>query len=104
MSQHWDYLTAKDNQRQVIVWTVAAVTLPAAGAFLWWLSEKGYNNLAPYRVSLAHQPTPTKQFTPLVAKCELPVASGQQHMVCSSVSIQTRIHFGLHCTGIGRTC
>jgi len=54
MSQHWDYLTAKDNQRQVIVWTVAAVTLPAAGAFLWWLSEKGYNNLAPYRVSLAH--------------------------------------------------
>ncbi|DBA69309.1 TPA: hypothetical protein ACH3X2_012888 [Trebouxia sp. C0005] len=49
MSQHWDYLTAKDNQRQLIVWTVAAVTLPAAGAFLWWLSEKGYNNLAPYR-------------------------------------------------------
>ncbi|KAL0048723.1 hypothetical protein WJX82_009569 [Trebouxia sp. C0006] len=49
MSQHWDYLIAKDNQRQVIVWTVAAVTLPAAGAFLWWLSEKGYNNLAPYR-------------------------------------------------------
>ncbi len=67
MSQHWDYLTAKDNQRQVIVWTVAAVTLPAAGAFLWWLSEKGYNNLAPYRVSQAHKPTPMKQATPLVA-------------------------------------
>ena len=68
MSQHWDYLTAKDNQRQVIVWTVAVVTLPAAGAFLWWLSEKGYNNLAPYRVSLAHKPTPMKQSLPLVAK------------------------------------
>ncbi len=104
MSQHWDYLTAKDNQRQVIVWTVAAVTLPAAGAFLWWLSEKGYNNLAPYRVSLAHKPTPMKQLTPLVAKNELPAASGQQQALCFTVSIQTRLHFWLHCTGTGRTC
>ena len=51
MSQHWESLTAKENQRQVIIWTVAAVAFPAAGAILWWLSEKGYNNLAPYRVS-----------------------------------------------------
>lgn len=51
MSQsHWDYLTAKENQRQVVFWTMAAVAVPAAGAFLWWLSEKSYNNLAPYRV------------------------------------------------------
>ena len=51
MPEYWDYLTARENQRQVISWTVLAVTLPAAGAFLWWLSEKGYNNVAPYRVS-----------------------------------------------------
>lgn len=32
-----------------MLWTVAAVAVPAAGAFLWWLSEKSYNNLAPYK-------------------------------------------------------
>lgn len=50
MSQHWEYLTARENQRQVVLWTVAAVAVPAAGAVLWWLSEKSYNNLAPYKV------------------------------------------------------
>ncbi|KAL3160740.1 hypothetical protein ABBQ32_010650 [Trebouxia sp. C0010 RCD-2024] len=49
MYQHWEYLTAKENQRQVVFWTVVAAIVPAAGAFLWWLSEKSYNNLAPYR-------------------------------------------------------
>jgi len=54
MYQHWEYVTAKENQRQVMFWAVVAIVVPAAGAFLWWLSEKSYNNLAPYRVRATH--------------------------------------------------
>ena len=77
MSQHWEYLTARENQRQVILWTVAAVAVPAAGAFLWWLSEKSYNNLAPYKVC-----------QPMTAKArKMHVKQSIHRDACSAVSV-----------------
>ena len=35
------------------MWTAAAIAIPSAGALLWWLSEKGYNSLTPYKASNA---------------------------------------------------
>ena len=47
----FDLTHSPDAHRKLLMWTAAAVAIPSAGALLWWLSEKGYNSLTPYKAS-----------------------------------------------------
>ena len=47
----FDLTHSPDAHRKLLMWTAAAIAIPSAGALLWWLSEKGYNSLTPYKAS-----------------------------------------------------
>eukprot|EP00891_Asterochloris_glomerata_P006161 jgi/Astpho2/6161/Aster-03576 len=49
-----DLTHSPDAHRKLLMWTAAAIAIPSAGALLWWLSEKGYNSLTPYKASTYH--------------------------------------------------
>ena len=39
-----------ESSRKLIYWTAAAIAVPVAGAFIWWITEKSINTIAPYQV------------------------------------------------------
>ena len=46
----WNSPTEYSNK--ALWWTFAAVSLPVAGAVIWWCTEKSFNSLAPHEVLL----------------------------------------------------
>lgn len=44
--------TASEQSKKVLYWTIAAVSLPLAGAAIWWVTENSFNRLAPYQVRI----------------------------------------------------
>ena len=47
----WGVMSDPDVRRDALWWTAAAVTVPIAGAAIWWVSENTINWLAPREVT-----------------------------------------------------
>jgi hypothetical protein len=43
-------LNSPDARREALWWTLAALSVPVAGAAVWWVSENTINRLAPREV------------------------------------------------------
>ena len=61
-----DLTHSPDAHRKLLMWTAAAIAIPSAGALLWWLSEKGYNSLTPYKASTVTICSCGRRCSPLV--------------------------------------
>ncbi len=49
-SERFTIFSSPEARKEALWWTLAALSVPVAGAAVWWLSENTINRLAPREV------------------------------------------------------
>lgn len=109
VDHYWNSLYGPEQRQKVLYWTIAAVTVPLAGAVVWWITENSLNKLAPYQVRYsACTLVRCTQLRPTVSESDVDRCRAYERSLrpsyCRAVSLQTRDSHELPIKALGPPC